>query len=249
MGKQLAGARETALDLVEDHQHAVRVAQGAKLAKAGVRNRPGPALALHGLQDHRRRGGRSDRRLQGLVVTELQLDEAGHSGTEALQVAGIAGRVDRRQGPAMEGAVKADNVDPLLLPPSPVELARRLDGALDRLGSGVGEEDHVGEGLRRQGLGQLHLLGDGEDIGHVPQLVGLGLEGRDQLRMGMAERIHGNARQGVEVGLAVSGVETHAFASRERQGRAAVHAHQVVGGNVEALRLRLLGHDREPSKT
>jgi hypothetical protein len=98
-----------------------------------------------------------------------------------------------------------------------VELARSLDRAFHRLGAGIGEEHVIGKALRAQPIGELFLLGDAEQIGDVDRLLRLrGDCGRD-LRMRVAERVHGDAGGEVEIALAVGGGEPCALAVIERK--------------------------------
>src|SRR3546814_9714870 len=71
-------------------------------------------------------------------------------------------------------------------------LAAQLDAALDRLDPGIAEEDEVGEADRDEPLRQPLLLGDAIEVGGVPQLRRLVLQRRDQMRMGVTERVHRN---------------------------------------------------------
>ena len=240
-GEQLAGAAETALDLVEDQQRAGLVAELAHLLELLVGQGAGAALALHRLDDDRR-GGRADGGLQGLHVAERQLDEARHARTETFEIGRVARGVDRRQGAAVERAVEADDVDPLGLALGPVILARGLDRALDRLGAGIGEEHLVQAGGVGQHLGQLFLARDLEDVGDVPELLGLVLHRLHQLGVRVAERVHRDAGHAVEIGLSVRGEQARALASFERQRGAVVDAHDVVAGNGRGLLRGLFSH-------
>ena len=98
--------------------------------------------------------------------------------------------------------------------------ARRLDGALDRLGAGIGEEDLVGEGQRgRASRPARSCSGNAEEVGDVPELPGLLGQRRDQSRMGVAERVDGDAAGEVEKASAVGGLEPGALAAREGERR------------------------------
>ena len=242
VGKQLARPAQAALDLIVDQQDAVFVAQLAQAAQAADRQRPRPALALHRLDDDRRGRG-ADGGLQRLVIAVGQVDEARHRRAEALQIAGVAGGVHRRQRPAVERAVETDDVDPLGLALGPVILARGLDRALDRLGPRVREEADVGEGVVGQQLRQLLLVGDPEDVGRVPEFLGLILHRLHQLGVIVPQRGHRDAGHAVEIGLAFGGIESRALASLERQRGACVDAHDVIAGNGGGGRL---GHGVSP---
>ena len=231
VGEQLAGAAETALDLVQDQQHAMLGAQRPQVAQAVVRHGAGPAFALHGLEQHGGGGRGGNGGLQGLVVAELHLDIAGQAGAEALHIGRIARRIDGGVGPAVERAVETDHVDPFRLAIGAVILAGGLQGAFQGLRPGIGEEGHIGEGGVRQPLGQGLLLLDPEHVGDVPQLFRLPLHRLHQPGMGVAETAGGDAGHAVQIFLAVLGDQAHASASVEGQGRTIVHAHQVISGD------------------
>ena len=128
----------------------------------------------------------------------------------------------------MEGALEADDLDPLRLAVRPVILAGGLQRALDRLGARVAEEHLVDAGGFAEPRGQRLLARDAEDVGDVPELLALVLQRLHQLRMRVAEAGGGDAGQAVEVGLALGRVEPRASAAFERQRGAVVDAHDVV---------------------
>ena len=97
--------------------------------------------------------------------------------------------------------------------------ARRLDGALDRLGAGIGEEHLVGEGRGDQPLGEAALAGNLVEVGDVPELAGLLGQRGDEMRVAVAERVDGDAAAEIEVALAVVGDQPAALAPLEGQGR------------------------------
>jgi len=58
-------------------------------------------------------------------------------------------------------------------------------------------------------------LRDAEEIGDVPGLFGGGFQGRDEMRMLVAQRQHGDAGSEIEILVAIVGVEPGSFAARE----------------------------------
>src|SRR5687767_12648163 len=79
-----------------------------------------------------------------------------HAGNQRTEVGAVrspaGGERQRTHGPAMKGAVKGDRMLPLGM------IARELEGRLDGLGAGVGEENFLVALARRQAselLGQL----------------------------------------------------------------------------------------------
>ena len=229
MGEQAAGAAEAAQDRVIDQQHAVCGAQRTQRLQLALVQRARAALALHRLDDHRRRR-RAEQGLQRLVVAKRRLQIARQPRAETIQIGRVARGVDRRVGAAVKRAVEADHVDPLGLAVGRVILPRGLQCAFHRLRPGVGEEHHVGEGRLAQGRGQRLLLRNAVDVGDVPELFSLRLQRRDQLGMGVAQRVDRDAGDAVQIGLAVGGEQARALASLERQRGAAIDAQDVVVG-------------------
>src|SRR4051812_33401447 len=82
-----AGPTEPRLDLVDDQDHAVAVAQLAEPREEPVGGDAAPAVALDGLDDDRRDRSESRRRVLEGVTNELE--------------SGLAGRLARPQGPAV----------------------------------------------------------------------------------------------------------------------------------------------------
>ena len=122
----------------------------------------------------------------------------------------------------MEGALEGDDADPLGLAVRIVVAPRRLDGGFQRLGPGVGEEHLVGEGRLRQALAEPRLAGDLVEVRQVPDLLGLVLQRRDEVRVGMAEGIDGDAGAEIEIALAVDRRQPDAFAALEAERGACV---------------------------
>ncbi len=158
-GEHLARAADAALDLVEDEQHAVLVAEPAQ-ARQEVRRRDDvPALALDRLDEDRRQlFGRADGLQEGLDAVEVAVAgvvDLGDQRGEAAALQGL-GTAERHGavGPPVEGVHEGEGPVAACVPPG------QLEGRLDRLGAGVGEEDALG--LRagsecREPLGQPDL--------------------------------------------------------------------------------------------
>ena len=179
------------------------------------------------------------------MVAEGHLVEAVDLWPEAFQVFLAAGG-DGRERAAVEGALEGDDAEALGRAIHIVIAARRLDRAFHRLGAGIGEEYAVGEARRDELLRRAALAGNLEDVGDVPELLGLRLQRGDQVRMRMAEHVDRDAAHEVEIAPAVGGEEPRALASLEGE------VGPGVGGIERRIRadfgLHSGGHVREKSK-
>ena len=78
---------------------------------------------------------------------------------EALDIVRVAGRRDGAQGTAVERAGEGDDLVALDLAFSPEVMPGRLDGAFERLGARIGEEDAVGKGVFDEPLAEPLAIG------------------------------------------------------------------------------------------
>ena len=130
------GPTQAGLDLVGDEEQVTLVAERTHRPEVLGGGRVDPALALDRLEQHPDDRG-VDGGLERLDVVPGDVAEALRERLEGLVLLGLAGRVQRRQGAPVEGAVGAhDDVTAVPTPPT-----GHLDGRLVRLGAGVGEED------------------------------------------------------------------------------------------------------------
>ena len=253
VGEQLAGAPHAALHLVIDEQQAVLVAQCAQALEEAGRRRADAALALDRLDEDRRRL-RPDRLLRRREVAERHLVEALDLRAEALEVLLLAAGGDGGERAAVEGALEGDDAEPLWAAFRILVVARGLDRRLQRLGAGIGEEDAVGEARRRQPVGQLLAIRDAVEVGDVPDLRRLLLQRRDEVGMGMAERVHRDAGAEVEIASPVGTLQPRTLASLEGEIDAREGAEQVLrrraegrsGGDGLDLGSVAAGHGRGP---
>ena len=158
VGEEPPGAAHAALHLVEHQQQAMLVAKLAQRPQVRLRQHPDAALALHRLQQDAS-GLRANGGPDGGEVAEGHLIEAVHLRAETVEVLLLPAGGDGGQGPAMERAFEGDQAEALGCAVRRVMLAHHLDGALQRLGSGVGEEHRLGEGRVHQPTGQPLALG------------------------------------------------------------------------------------------
>ena len=228
IGEELAAAAHAALHLVEQQEQPELVADRAQATQELDIGGADAALALNRLDHDRRRLG-ADRGAQLVHVAEGDLVEAARGRPEAFQVLGIPGRREGGQGPPVEGARAGDDARALRPPGVVMILARHLDHALDRLGARVAEEDPVREAVRAEALGQAPRLGDLVEIGDVPELLRLRGQGRDHVRMGMAQGVDRDAGREIEESSAVRRVEEGPLAPLEGERRTRVGRHDGIG--------------------
>src|SRR5690606_24292508 len=172
IGEQLAGAADAGLHLVENEQEAMAVGQRAQLFEERRGEGADATLALHRLEQDRGRL-RPDRGLDRLDVAERHLVEAIDLRPEAVEIFLLAAGGDGRQRAAMERALEGDGAEPLGPTVDIMIAARGLDRAFERLGTGIGEEDAVGEAGLGQTRAQPRLPRNLVEVEDVPQLAGL----------------------------------------------------------------------------
>ncbi|MNZ80623.1 hypothetical protein D3C78_992650 [compost metagenome] len=241
VGEQVAATAHAALHLVEHQQCVVLVAQLAGTFQVGLVRRQHAALALHGLQDHGA-GLVGDGRLQGLQVVERHMGDAFHLRPEAVGIFRLAADGHGEQGAAVEAVGRRDDLVLVRAVDVVGITAGQFERCLVGLGAGVGEEYALGKGGIHQLPGQAQGRLVGEDVGHVPDLVGLLGERLDQRRVGMAQGVHGDAAG--EVDQLATGLvpDSGTLAShRDESGGGIVGNHHLV--EIGALDLRMLnGH-------
>ena len=216
IAEQVAGAADAGLDLVEDQQQAVLVAQLAQALEESVRQHAHAALAHHRL-DHDGAGLRADRLLGRFQIGISHLIEAFDRRAEAFQVFLVAGGGDGRERAAVEGAFEGDDAVALRLAVRRLVFARHLDRAFDGFGAGVLEEHGVGEAQGAQPVGQPLAFRDAVEIGDVPELLRLLGERLDHVGMRMAEGVDRNAGGKVEIALARGRKKPSALAPLESE--------------------------------
>ena len=214
MREELAGAAVAALDLVEDQKHAVLVAERAQAAHKLDAHGSDATFALHRLDQDRAGLGRN-KRFDGLQVARRCVNETRERRAKALHIVRVTGRSDRAQGPAVERAGESDDLVTVGLALGPEVMTGRLDRALKRLGTRIGEEHTVSEGVVHQPLAEPLLLRNGEDVGGVPDLFGGSLQRADQMRIAVAERIDRDAGVEIEIRCSVLREQSHALAPLE----------------------------------
>ncbi len=106
---------------------------------------------------------------------------------------------------------------------------RQLDGAFHRLGAAVREEGAIEARELAQALGQLSLVFVVIEIRNVNDPGRLLADGLHDARMSMAQRVHSEPGDEVEILLAFEVVEENTFAALKANGIT------VVGGEKKAF--------------
>src|SRR4051794_9234499 len=220
-GPQRPAAAQAALDLVVEQRRAVRVARLARGAQQAVGQRPDAALALDRLEQDR--GGPVVDGVGDRLGGRLDRDEARDERCER-RLLGLLRRGGQRAVRAAVGPPGQHDG----LSPRPF-LARELERPLDRLGARVREEDRPAERALRQSLREAdHRLGV-EEVADVDELARLRADRLDDARVAVADTRHGDAREEVEVLVAVGVPESRTLAAGEAHRVARVRRHEVVG--------------------
>ena len=232
-GPHLAGASRARLDLVGDEQDAVAVAQLAQVREEVVLGNDVAALALDGLDDDGRElvGGHQaleDALLDLLdaLVAERHVVDAGKERTEVGVVLRLrCGEADGAHRAAVEGTQERDHVRAAGVVPG------QLEAGLDRLGAGVADEGALGArhggdaGELRGGLGvdRQVVVARAE----VLELVGLALDGGDDVRVAVPGGVDRDAGGEVQEHVAVDVLDGAAEAA---------HGHDRVGAREAGTR-------------
>ena len=228
-GEPLAGASGAGLDLVDDEQRAVPVGELARGLEEPVGQLDDAGLALDGL-DEERRDGVVEGVLERLDRGGDVLDAAGQR-LERLAHVRLAGERERAHRAAVEavderehaGAGAARVVEP-----------RELERGLVRLGAGVAEPGPAvvaRPGEARDALGELERGLGREVVGHVREPGRLRGDRLDEHGVRVAERVHRDA--GEEVEVLVPGVVPDAGAPAVVELRQR-HPHRLHDAPVES---------------
>ena len=229
VGEPAPGAGQSGLHLVKHEQQAPVVAQLAHRLEVAIRRNVDAALALDGLQQHRR-GGVVDGLLQFGEVVPGNVAEALGQGLEDLVLFGLAGGVQRGQRPPVERPARADHGVAAMPGPS----AGQLDSALVGLRPAVGKEHLTGRPADQavDGAGHVHLGLGGVQVGHVAQGAGLLSHRLGHPGVGVAQADHGDTAEKVQVAGVVAVPEPAALAPHEHDRGRAVGGHERARAGV-----------------
>ncbi len=219
----LAGAAHAGLNLIDDEQSAGGTGQRAGLGKELLRQRTNAAFALDGLDEDGADFVGKLRAQIGDIVEAYKLD-AGNHRTKRLAVLRLVRGRDRAEGAAVEALFQGQELrsDILAFAAQQARVgAGQLQCAFPRLSAGVGEEDAVQPGALGEAQRQLRLPLVKEEVGSVDQRAALVDDGAFDGGMTVAERVHADAAQQVEIVVAVFVDEMYALAAN-KQNRVAV---------------------------
>mmetsp|Transcript_6064 Transcript_6064/g.24216 ORF Transcript_6064/g.24216 Transcript_6064/m.24216 type:complete len:373 (+) Transcript_6064:1199-2317(+) len=253
--ERVAGAAEAGDDLIEDQQDAVLVADLAQPLQIALRRNQHAGGAGHRLDDDGGDGrgvvqrhealqvvgklgavlGHADReRIARRVMRVADVVHAGQQAAEHLAVGHHAADRDAAEVHAVVAALAADEPGAARLAAHAVVGDGHLQGGLDRLGAGVGEEHAVQPGRSDgcQPFGQLEGLG----VGH--------LEGRRKVQLGrlLLDGLH-------DAGPVVAGIDAPQAGDAVQHLAALVVAKEhAVGLSQQPRRLLELavGRERHP---
>jgi hypothetical protein len=213
-----SGATEPRLHLVDEQQRLALRAQLSDRLQVCRWRGDDTAFTLHRFQHHcadtlvHRRGQRLD-------VEVRDLAEAIGQRLERLLLLRLAGRGQGGERAAVERAIGRDNVEALGAAVGLAVTARELDGALVRLGPGVGEEHPTATAEQAvEARAELRLYLVVIEVGHVQQLAALVGERVSNPGMGMAERHDRQPAEEVEVATSLGVPELCPLTADERDG-------------------------------
>ena len=189
----LPRAAGAGLDLVEDEQRAVLGGEAPGRGEVAVGQVDDAGLALDRLDERaprRRRPPGPPRAPRSCRRSARRRAAAGRNGACS---ASLPVRRERAHGAAVEGALERQDAGR-----GPVQ-AGELDRRLDRLGPGVREEHPVAAGQPGEALGELDLRLGREVVGDVGERRRLARDRIHEHRVGVTERVDGDAGEEVEV--------------------------------------------------
>ncbi len=230
--EQRAGAAHAALDLVEDQQRVVLVAEPARRGQEFRRARNHAAFALHRLEDHGAdvvAAFLGERRFEAGDVVVADVGESRGTRAESVGVLGLAARGDGEERPAVEGVERRDDAKFLRAEMIVRVAARELERRFVRLGAGVAEEHALRERRIDQFFRQPQRRLVGHPVGDVPDGLRLIVQRLDHRRVAVTERGDRDAAGEVDVhaALLVPHARSDAAHGDERRRRVTRH-HELV---------------------
>jgi len=221
MGKQLAGTSNACLNLIENQQDAVVVAELPQRTQEFGLHFADATLALDRFDGDRRRLW-PNHGLQCVEITRRHLIEAWRLRSKAFKVFRLTAGCDRRERPSMKSALEGYNVKPFGLPVVVVIPAGALDRRFHSFRAGVHEQNLVCETCINETLGKTLAFRHLVQVGNVPELRRLVLHGLHKVRMTVSARVHRDAGTAIEESSAVLGNKPDTFPVIECQVRSCI---------------------------
>ena len=226
-GEPFAGAAHAALHLVQHQQPVMLVADLAQLLQVMDVQRADAAFALDRLDQHRNHvavvlGNLADR----FQIVVGHAHEAADQRLETGLHLAVAGGGKGRQRAPVEGLFHHDDrggFDALLMAVHPCQ----LDCGLVCLAAGIAEERFRHVGQAAQLVGQQFLFAHLIDVGAVDQLADLFAQCGGEARVRVAQRVHGDAGQCVEITFAFGVPQPRTFAMRKGDGEPGISVHHM----------------------
>src|SRR5262249_37607563 len=125
----------------------------------------------------------------------------------------IAATGDRRKRLRIKWSRESDDAEVVRMASIGMVFSRRFDGGFDRLRSGIGKKCVIREACFDKAGSKTLRLRDLEQIGCVPELCALFLQSRNEVRVCISERSHGDAAAKIEVPLAFCRDQPSSFAT------------------------------------
>src|SRR5262245_22294612 len=138
----MTSATHAGLHFIEHQQQTMLIAQGAQALQELIWHDAHPALA-HDRLDQDGGGCRADRALRRLEIAERNLIEAFCNRAEAVQILLVAASSQCGERSSVERTLECDDAIALGVAGSGVVLARDLDAALHRFGTGIAKEHEL----------------------------------------------------------------------------------------------------------
>jgi len=155
--------------------------------------------------------------------------DAGRYRSKAFGVLGLATHAHGKQGATVEGILAGDDFVLFRTEMIGGIFACQLEAGFIGLGTGVAEEGTIGKGGGSQRMSQFQYRLVGEHIGHMPQLASLFGQRSHQLRVAMAQRIHGDTASQINEFTTILIPDSRSQALDRNEGsRAVVGDHDLV---------------------
>ena len=226
IGEVLARAADAALDLVENQQRIVAIGQLARLADVFHGHGEDAALALYPFDDNAC-GAFADNLFQRDFIVGWNEVRAGKQRLKIAAIFFLAGDGESAQRTSVERIVQRDNFEFFVADFVAVR-AHHLQCAFHGLGAGVAEERALQAAGFGQPFGERALIGVEVEIGAVQHAAGLLADHLHQARVRVAQRVHADAGDEIEIALARCIKNVAAFAMIEQQRIAGVGLEQVL---------------------